>query len=572
MPVFDSEKTRGTRTRGNANAVGGRVGLSERVLAEQISKSVSQRLDERVVFKAMADETRRFMKWRVKEKVFDRKIEFSPSFIAHCFKLFEERSVEIRDGAIASDKSKARNELRTTAMVGGSEGGGVGHVFKATAPLENDYDAFRRTLWKTAERAVALALKSYSEELGKKNKSLETLSKEKRNVHVQQEEGEDFDVSELVQAAKFVGARMLRNEKIVSTSAKVFAGRETRFFLNSEGTRIKTTSNYFAVTIEVVACVNGSNVSFDKQLYFRKRSELTPEKVYEAAEKIAQKISEVENRKQQEPGVYPVLLDPDMHGVLWHEAIGHGLEKHRIDSSEEGGTFGGMKGKKIAPSFLSVCDDPTLEGKWGSYEYDEDGVKAQRVVLVQNGVLKNYLHSRSTAGEEGAKSNGHARAGSGFEGDDKDTSGIPTPRMSNLVVRADEEKAKPIGKLLKQFARICKSKGLKYGLYCVGSEGGEVDTETGQFKFTPKEVYRVYLDGSVERVEDMVIIGTPYQLLSQIVACGSDEGGMRGFCGAESGDVPSEEIAPHALMKSAEFARRENGKPAENLLPPPKTI
>lgn len=519
----------------------------------------------------MGAETRRFMRHEHEEKLFGRKVKIGPNFISHAFKLFKERKIAIKDGAVVSDNPRTRNELTTLVMVGGKEGSGAGYECNTSAPIENDCNALRRALWRSSSTAMKAAVSSYSEEIGKARKELFRLSEEERVVDVRASGFADFDVSELVGALKFLTSQMLGKKWVVSSNASVSIEKQETFFLNSQGARITTDAFYLTVSLEAKIVLDGREFALETRFNLRDPKKLELALLHEEAEKLVVKLGELRKAPKQDPGVYPVLLDTEMHGVCWHEAIGHGLEMHRMEE-EDTGSFGAMVGKQVAPKFIRVEDDPTLKGRWGSYEYDDEGVCAQRVTLVRRGVLENYLHSRSTAGKKGVKSNGHARAGSVLEKEDDADSGIPTPRMSNLRITASRSKTKTFEQLFEQLKEICVQKGLDYGLYCVGSEGGEVDTDTGQFKFIPKETFRVYVDGKIERVRNVVLIGTPYQLLSQIVACGDERGGMTGYCGAESGWVTSEEIAPHALLKTAEVARRNGEEKTDLILPPPNFV
>ncbi|MBI5158616.1 TldD/PmbA family protein [Candidatus Micrarchaeota archaeon] len=556
------------------DAVARRKFAGVRALVETVAGRVARPclLDAETVFRAMRAETRRFMRHEFEEELFGKKVKFHPGLISYMFKLFEERKIVINDGALVSDNLRTHNELTTAAKVGGKKGSGSGCDCNTSTPLENDYNSLRRALWRSSLNAVSAAVSSYAEEIGKQKKELTVLSEEERIVDIRTDELAEFDASELVGALKFLTSQMARKKWITAANARVSVEKQSKFFLNSEGTRIKTSEFYLTISLDAKMVLDGKEHSLGMQFNLRDPSKLDLALIYEKAENLVAKLAELRKAPKQEPGVYPVLLDGEMHGVCWHEAIGHGLEAHRLGVEDDAGSFGAMIGKKIAPPFVRVEDDPTLKGRWGSYEYDDEGVRAQRVVLVKRGVLESYLHSRGTAGKKGVKSNGHARAGSVIGKEEEADSGIPTPRMSNMKIEASRGKRKTFEQLVEQLKEICREKELEYGLYCVGSEGGEVDTNTGHFKFIPKETFRIYVDGRVERVRDAVVIGTPYQLLSQIVACGSDKGGMTGHCGAESGWVTSEEIAPHALLKSAEIARRNDYEKAEHLLPPPKFV
>src|SRR5262249_51961403 len=134
-----------------------------------------------------------------------------------------------------------------------------------------------------------------------------------------------------------------------------------------------------------------------------------------------------------EPYAGPVILRSKAAGVFFHEVFGHRAEGHRQKDEDEGRTFTKMVGKKIMPSFISVVDDPTspiLGKRWlnGFYRFDDEGVSASQVVLVDHGVLKNFLLSRSPI-KGFSHSNGHGRCTPG---------GIPVARQGNLIVESSK--------------------------------------------------------------------------------------------------------------------------------------
>ena len=112
-----------------------------------------------------------------------------------------------------------------------------------------------------------------------------------------------------------------------------------------------------------------------------------------------------------------------MTGVLTHEAVGHASEADAVSSKES--IFAGKMNEKIACGMVNIVDDPTMN-YFGHYEYDDEGVKGERVEVIKNGVLKNYLNSRESSKETKTIPNGHARA--------EDFSYVPIVRMSNTFI------------------------------------------------------------------------------------------------------------------------------------------
>jgi len=222
-------------------------------------------------------------------------------------------------------------------------------------------------------------------------------------------------------------------------------------------------------------------------------------------------------------GEMPVILASSAGGTFIHEAIGHSLE---ADHVQEGSSpaYKGKIGKTIAPENISVIDDPTLPFARGSFGFDDEGIAAAPTVLVKNGVLQGYLHSRVTAMEEGTPSNGHGRRES--------YACAPIPRMSNLYIAPGPDN--PAGIL----------KGLKAGLLVTRMGGGEVNTATGDFVFEVDEGY--WIENGVKKylVRDANLLGVGPETLSSIDKIGWDIGWGIGTCGKGGQGVPVSDAQP----------------------------
>jgi predicted Zn-dependent protease len=215
-----------------------------------------------------------------------------------------------------------------------------------------------------------------------------------------------------------------------------------------------------------------------------------------------------------------------------------------------------------------VTDDPTLTtfGKtWlsGSYEYDDEGRKAQRVALIQDGVLKTFLMSRLPIASFAA-SNGHGRAQTGH---------VPTGRQGNLIVTST--KSVPEAELRKQLIDEAKKQGKPYGLYFEDiSSGFAVTTRSSPqaFSVVPLVVWRVYVDGRPdEQVRGVSIVGTPLAAMKRILATGDKSEVFNGECGAESGTIPVSAVAPAMLVSEMETQRQPQGTARPPILPIPGT-
>ena len=262
----------------------------------------------------------------------------------------------------------------------------------------------------------------------------------------------------------------------------------------------------------------------------------------------------------------PAILSGRAAGVYFHETLGHRLEGHRQKDESGGQTFTKKVGEKILPNFISIYDDPTTKSLNGTdlngyYLYDDEGVSAQRVTVVKNGILKNFLMSRSPV-EGFTRSNGHGRKTPG-----RKTVG----RQGNFIVTA--EKTVSDDRLKEMLIQECKKQGKPYGLYFEEIAGGF--TYVGRnipqfFKVTPLVVWRIYADGRPdELVRGVDMIGTPLTSISQILACGDQIEVFNGVCGAESGPVPVSAVSPSFLTAQVEVQKKAKSSRKPPVLPAP---
>jgi len=282
--------------------------------------------------------------------------------------------------------------------------------------------------------------------------------------------------------------------------------------------------------------------------------------------KMAADLKALRNAPVAEPYAGPALLSGRAAAVFFHEVLGHRLEGHRQRDEEEGQTFTKKVGQAVLPTFLSVTDDPTkkeLEGVKlaGTYTYDSEGVPAQRVEVIQNGILRNFLMSRMPI-KGFDKSNGHGRNQPGL---------MPTGRQGNLIVSSSQ--AVPEADMRQKLIDEVKRQGKPYGLYFDDIQGGFTLTSRSlpqAFQVLPVIVYKVYPDGRPdELVRGVDIVGTPLAALTRIVSTGDKQHVFNGVCGAESGSVPVSAVAPAMLFTEMEVQKRAHGHDRPPILPAP---
>ena len=267
-----------------------------------------------------------------------------------------------------------------------------------------------------------------------------------------------------------------------------------------------------------------------------------------------------------DPTVGPALLTGRAAAVFFHEVFGHRAEGHRQKDVTEGQTFSKKVGEQILPEFLTITDDTTMKKLGGQdllgyYQFDDEGVQAQRVSLVEHGVLKNFEMSRSPlVGFQ--HSNGHGR---------RQLGATPVSRQGNLIVQSS--KTVTNAQLRAKLIELIKGQGKSYGLLIDDIAGGFTFTGRGQpqaFQVLPLVVYKVFADGRPdELVRGVDIVGTPLAALTKIVATGDTPEVFNGYCGAESGSVPVSAASPAILTSELEVQKKESSTDRPPILPPP---
>ncbi len=228
-------------------------------------------------------------------------------------------------------------------------------------------------------------------------------------------------------------------------------------------------------------------------------------------------------------GQMPVVIGSGGGGVLFHEACGHGLEADLV--SKGASVFRGRVGQQVASKGVTVVDDGTMAREWGNIAVDDEGNPAQRNVLIEDGILTDYMWDHLRARKEGRKSSGNGRRQS--------YQNLPMVRMTNTYLLAGEEDPDSI------IASTPK------GVYVKNLGGGQVNTATGDFVFGMTEAYLIE-DGKItEPLREGNLIGNGPEVLQRIDALGNDFAmGPPGTCGKDGQGVPVGDGVPTLRVSS----------------------
>ena len=346
---------------------------------------------------------------------------------------------------------------------------------------------------------------------------------------------------------------------------------ETNYLVNTEGTRLVHGRGFARVVLTAGAkAADGTDLSTFETFEAVDAAGLPDEKILlAAADRLAGEIDGLLKAPEAEPFVGPAIFSGRAAGVFFHEIFGHRVEGHRQKDESEGQTFTKSVGTKVLPEFLSVVFDPTRRKVGGVdlngwYDYDDEGVKARPVTVVENGVLKTFLMSRSPI-QGFDHSNGHGRRQPGLE---------PVSRQSNLIVESSN--AVPEARLRQMLIEEVKRQNKPYGLYFRDITGGLHDH--------PARRVAGFQGDSGDRLPR--VPGRPpgragagrrhrRHAAGQFLENSGNRGPpevFNGYCGAESGSVPVSAVSPAILVWEIEIEKRAKAQDRPPLLPEPVTM
>lgn len=362
-------------------------------------------------------------------------------------------------------------------------------------------------------------------------------------------------------------APLKRYGNIYQANASFSASIETRAFVNSEGSLILTSQPAYRLSITAFAkASDGMELPLSETFYSSTLDGLPKdEEILSAVNQMGKNLQLLKLAPVMEPYTGPAILSPRATGVFFHEIFGHRIEGQRTKNENDGQTFKDKVGQKILPDFLSVYSDPSLTklGKQelsGNYRFDNQGVKAQRVAVVENGVLKNFLMSRTPI-DGFAASNGHGRRQPGY---------LVESRQSNLIVEASQTVSR--AELKQRLLSEVNSAKLPYGLFFEDVQGGFTlpgRENPNSFTVIPVMTYRIYPDGREELVRGVDLIGTPLTTFGKILAASNDPRAFNGICGATSGGVPVSAGGPSLLVAQIEVQKKPKSQERSPILGPP---
>ncbi len=383
-------------------------------------------------------------------------------------------------GGLLSNSTVRRRAADVTIRVGTpqldnthgqSRGSGM---TSGSLPLNDDPDAEARVLWELTDRAYKRAAPAYLNV--KTNNAVQAeaedkspdFSKEQPQTHVGDKLKEpSFDRTAWESEVRRLSGAFRKYADVYYSTVVLQISSSNSRMVSSEGTAIATPSATARMVIEAqTRAEDGMDLLRVETFQAPGAGGLPPEaELLGKIDKMAADLKELRKAPVAEPYDGPAVLSGRAAAVFFHEVLGHRMEGHRQKDEEEGQTFTKKVGQEVLPKFLSVADDPTVKEIGGvklagAYSYDSEGVPAQRVEVIENGVLKNFLMSRMPI-KNFDKSNGHGRNQPGL---------MPTGRQGNLIVTSSQ--TVPEADLRQKLIDEVKKEGKPYGLYFDDIQGG----------------------------------------------------------------------------------------------------
>jgi predicted Zn-dependent protease len=518
-----------------------------------------------VIFRAVQDELARAMK-DLKLKDFEK-----PYFIEYVVEDEDALIIESKFGALLKSSRERQRILYTQVRVGNYDfdntteySGGFKFPFPMT--LDDDYIALRRAVWFVTDFSYKqaidqLAAKKAATQNGTdedEDESLPALSKEESVVSIGQRGKLEIDQEKWEKQIRAWSAMFRAYPELQESTVNFYVRQVNRYMVNSEGTKILEPSLLITLNIyaEAVTVPDNIRLTPSRHLYAKSFDELpSTEEINQVIKNLAQDLVKLRNAPQFD-GKYigPALFTERATVQLFLQLLSQNLDSgglvERLD-------------RKVLPTFLSVVDDPTQTKLdnfrlIGDYKIDDEGVPAKRLTLIENGVLKTLLSTR-TPTKEIPRSNGRARSGGG---------GAVLANISNLFVQSKDGKS--FAELKQQLIEACRAQGLKYGILF-----REIDST-----FTPQEndlsvpilAYKVYVeDGREELFRGADIFDLTVRELRQILAAGNDAHAFNILLGnGHLGEgIPVSLVAPSVLLDEIDLRKSTASKERPFLLTHP---
>jgi len=343
----------------------------------------------------------------------------------------------------------------------------------------------------------------------------------------------DTPIDEKVEYALFLDKSARELDKVVNTNELYMDATGALTVSNSNGTYVETNGNYVFAAAYVFAQEGGvKQQGYEADAGAGGFEIVGTEHAQKLGEISADKAVRLLKARSAPAGKFTAILDPRLTGIFIHEAFGHACEADTVLAGMS--ILEGKIGEKIGSEVVTVIDDPTRKGEFGYFLNDSEGTPARRKILVENGILRGFMHNIETASRMGVEPNGSARA--------ETYQNIPIVRMSNTYISPGDCR----------FEEMIED--IDRGMYAKGSIYGYVDPAKGQFMFKPEEAYMIENGELTSLLQEAAISGLTLEVLKNTEAVGRDFQMLDpGFCGKSLQNARVNDGGPHIKAKEMVF-------------------
>jgi predicted Zn-dependent protease len=465
-------------------------------------------------------------------------------------------------------------ELDNTRRVAGERG--FAGSYGEPVPVEDDPGVLRRAMWRQTEAQYRAAAEALIKIQTSRDVQVQTpgagqpdFSRERPNVSYGPPATLSVDRGPWEEKTRVYTTFFRRSPAILNSIVTFTAQATNQYQVTSEGTKLQFGQTRFRLELFIQGkSSDGMDINRYYNFDWTDPNAAPDDRAVLAQCEVLQKEMEgLVEAPLVEPFAGPAMLTGRAAAVFFHEVFGHRAEGFRQKSIEEGQTFASKVGEPILPEFISIVDDPTqarigTKVLLGHYPFDDEGVAAQRVTLVDKGILRGFEMSRQPI-EGFPQSNGHGRRQVGL---------APVSRQGNLIIESSRKVSN--AELRRMLIAEARRQGKPFGLLIDDIAGGFTFTGRGApqaFQVQPLVVYQVFADGRPDvLVRGVDIVGTPLVSLTKIMATGDTTEIFNGYCGAESGSVPVAAAAPAMLISEMEVQKKQTSTDRPPILPHPE--
>lgn len=502
---------------------------------------VGREMERDVVLRALVDELERSQPGLKLEDT------HPPYFMEYALIDSSSASIIAELGAVTGKNTRRSRRLRTEVRVGSYEldntnfrggyeggyfGGSFGGMFGgAPIPIEDDYNAIRQAIWWASDRQYKNVIEAFAKKKAfMEGKVIEDkpddFSRESPAVHLEEPADLDIDVDRLEEMALGLSRLFRDYPEVKRSSTSIRAGRGNRYLVNTEGTRLRTLISRYALTVTAtVQAEDGMELSDSVSVRVAELEQLPSlDELSERCRSMIQQLVAVKDAPKLETYTGPVLFEAQAAASVFSRQLARRFAggQRSVGSRTPPTDFANKLNKRILPRFIDVVDDPTRQmingvPVSGHYSYDDQGVPARPVSLVEAGRLKALLMSRNPS-REFRQSTGHGRGAYG-----------PRAMAGCLIVTADP--AVDTDTLKEELLEACQDEDLEYGIriaslassaprrsyWPYGREYSDYGSSRGS---DPLVMYKLYPDGREEQVRGAEIADIDLKAFKHILAAG----------------------------------------------------